>query len=96
MEPAIVDYILDIADATRHDEQLHLGVSPRGSLALSQAAQAAALLDGRDYVTPDDVKLLAVPVCAHRVISKSYLHNGGSNSTARIVQRVLEQVATPS
>src|SRR5690606_33340760 len=74
LDPAIVDYILDVVDATRHDEQLHLGVSPRGALALTQASQAAALLAGRDYVTPDDVKDLVVPVCAHRVISKTYLH----------------------
>ncbi len=96
LDPAIVDYILDVVDATRHDEQLHLGVSPRGALALTQASQAAALLAGRDYVTPDDVKDLVVPVCAHRVISKTYLHNGDVNATARILQDILEQVATPA
>src|SRR5437899_822381 len=56
MDTAIVDYILDIAEATRGDEELHLGVSPRGALALSQASQASAVLNGRDYVVPDDVK----------------------------------------
>ncbi len=94
--PAIVDYILDIADATRHNEQLHLGLSPRGALALTQASQAAALLAGRDYVTPDDVKELVIPVCAHRVISKTYLHNGDANAAARILQELLEQIATPA
>lgn len=96
MDPAIVDYILDVVDATRHDEQLHLGISPRGALALTQASQAAALLAGRDYVTPDDVKELVIPVCAHRVISKTYLHNGDSNAAARILEDLLDQVATPA
>lgn len=95
MEPAIVDYILDLADATRHDELLHLGVSPRGALALTQAAQASAVLDGRDYVTPDDVKQLFVAVCAHRVISRTYLSNGDSNATDRILKSILEQVPAP-
>ena len=96
LDTAIVDYILNIVEATRHDEELHLGVSPRGALALTQASQAAALLYGRDYVLPDDVKSLAIPVCAHRIISKSYLHNGDTNSTARILQRILDQVAAPN
>jgi len=95
IDTAIVDYILDLVDATRHDEQLHLGVSPRGALALTQAAQASAVLHGRDYVTPDDVKQLFIPVCAHRVVSKTYLSNGDANTTARILQSVLDQVPAP-
>jgi MoxR-like ATPase len=95
LDPAVVDYILDLVEATRHHEQLHLGVSPRGSLALTQGAQAAAVLNGRDYVTPDDVKELFIPVCAHRVISKTYLHNGDAQATGRVLQGVLGQVAAP-
>src|SRR3954449_11516284 len=95
MDAAIVDYILDLVDQTRHDEQLHLGVSPRGALALSQAVQASALLEGRDYVTPDDVKGLFIPVCSHRVVSKTYLHNGDANATARVLQTILDQMPTP-
>jgi MoxR-like ATPase len=95
MDPAIVDYILDLAEATRHDEQLHLGVSPRGALALTQASQASAVLEGRDYVTPDDVKQLFVPVCSHRVVSRTYLSNGDTNVTARILKAILDQVPTP-
>src|SRR5690606_6004417 len=85
MDRSIVDYILDIVDATRHDERLHLGISPRGALALTTAAQAHAVLMGRDYITPDDVKQLVVPVCAHRIISKTYLHNGDADATARVL-----------
>ncbi len=95
LDPAIVDYILDLVEATRHDEQLHLGVSPRGALALTQAVQASAVLNGRDFATPDDVKMLFIPVCAHRVVSKTYLHNGDANATARVLQAVLDQVPAP-
>jgi MoxR-like ATPase len=95
LDPAIVDYILDLIEATRESDELHLGVSPRGALALTQAAQASALLNGRDYVTPDDVKALFIPVCAHRVISKTYLHNGDSNATERVLQAILDRTATP-
>jgi MoxR-like ATPase len=95
VDPTILDYIIDVAEATRSHEQLHLGISPRGSLALTAACQARAVLNGRDYVTPDDVKELVVPVCAHRVISKSYLNNGDADSTARVLKTILDQVAAP-
>ncbi len=95
MDPAVVDYILDLVDATRHNDDLHLGVSPRGALALTQATQAAAMLANRDYVVPDDVKRLFLPVCAHRVVSKTYLHNGDANATGRVLQAVMDRVATP-
>ena len=95
LDPAIVDYILDLVEATRSHEELHLGVSPRGALALTQAAQASALLNGREFVTPDDVKSLFIPVCAHRVISKTYLHNGDANQTARVLQAILDQTPAP-
>lgn len=67
----IIDYIIDIAAATRRHEQVELGVSPRGSLALLDAARAYALLNGRDYVQPDDVQKLAGPVLLHRIQLKS-------------------------
>ena len=95
LDAALVEYILDLVEATRHEEQLHLGVSPRGALALTQAGQAAAVLEGRNYVVPDDVKTLFIPVCAHRVISKTYLHNGDARATERTLQGVLDRVATP-
>ena len=95
LDSAIVEYILDLVEASRHDEQLHLGVSPRGALALTQAVQASALLEGRDYATPDDVKGLFVPVCSHRVVSKTYLHNGDANATARVLESIMGMVAAP-
>ncbi len=95
IDASLVDYLLDLVESSRHHEQLHLGVSPRGALALSQASQAAALLAGRSYVTPDDVKKLFIPVCAHRVVSKTYLHNGDADATKRVLQTILDQVAAP-
>jgi MoxR-like ATPase len=95
LDPAIIDYLLDLVEATRNHDELHLGVSPRGALALTQASQASALLNGRDFVTPDDVKSLFIPVCAHRVISKTFLHNGDSRATERTLQGILDRIATP-
>jgi MoxR-like ATPase len=95
LDSAIVEYILDLVESTRHDEQLHLGVSPRGALALTQAVQASAVVHGRDYVTPDDVKALFIPCCAHRVVSKTYLHNGDANQTGRVLQAILDQTPAP-
>src|SRR5688572_11152929 len=96
IDNALIEYILNIVEASRNDEELHLGVSPRGALSLTQACQAAALLRGRDYVIPDDVKSLVIPVCGHRVISKTYLHNGDANVTSRVLQRIMDQTPTPS
>lgn len=95
LDAAIVDYILDIVEASREDEQLHLGISPRGALALTQASQAAAVLAGRDFVIPDDVKALVVPVCAHRAIGKAHLQNGDAGATARVLERIMQQVRAP-
>ena len=95
IDPAILDYILDLVEATRQHDELHLGVSPRGALALTHATQGAALLAGRDYVTPDDVKSLFLPACAHRVIGKSYLHNGDARGTEAVLKKILEHVPAP-
>jgi MoxR-like ATPase len=95
LEDSLLEYILDLVAATRHDEQLHLGVSPRGGLALTQAAQAAAMVRGRDYVIPDDVKSLFLSCCAHRVVSKTYLHNGDAAATSRMLQAILDRTPAP-
>ncbi len=96
LDSAIVNYILDIVEASRNDEEIHLGVSPRGSLALTAAVQASAILNGRDYALPDDVKALVIPVCAHRVISKAYLQSGDARMTARILQRIVDGIPVPN
>lgn len=66
--PALVDYVVRLVGATRTHPEVRLGVSPRGSLGLTAAARAWAATDGRAYATPDDVKALAVPVLAHRMV----------------------------
>ena len=68
VDDAIKDYIVSITIATRHHDDVYLGASPRGSLALFRTVQAVAALQGRDYAIPDDVKLLAEPVLGHRLI----------------------------
>ncbi|HEY1221502.1 MAG TPA: MoxR family ATPase [Bryobacteraceae bacterium] len=97
VEDALVDYILAIVEQTRHHESLALGVSPRGAQALYRAAQALALLEGRDYATPDDVKRLAVPVFSHRVVinTRNTLVERRLDAGERIIEQILTQVEVP-
>ncbi|WP_395298033.1 AAA family ATPase [Kitasatospora hibisci] len=69
----LVDYVIALVDATRNDPQIQVGASPRGGLALVQLARARAMLEGRDFLTPEDVKALAVPALAHRITLKPEL-----------------------
>lgn len=93
---SLVQYVIELVSATRVSEDLQVGVSPRGALALSQAARATALLAGRTYVVPDDIVSNVLPVCAHRIISKTYMHAGDTLTTRRIMQKVLESVPSPA
>jgi len=95
VDEAIDTYLLDIVEATSRCDDLHVGVSTRGALALYRAAQASALVAGRTYVVPDDVKGLAVPVLAHRVITKGYLHGGQREAVETLIERLVEEVAVP-
>jgi MoxR-like ATPase len=92
--PALKRYIVEIAHQTREHPEVYLGASPRGSLALFRTAQAMAALDGREYILPDDIKALAVPTLAHRVI----LGPGArlrDLTTSQIVEEVLHNVPVP-
>jgi MoxR-like ATPase len=90
--PEVADYTVAISNATRAHGEIAIGASPRASLALLHAAQANAVLEGRDYVVPDDVSRLASPVLAHRLI----LRDPGRLADARaIVQSVVGAVAVP-
>ncbi len=88
-------YIVDIVNETRNSDRIRLGVSPRGTLALMRAAQAWAAIEGRDYVLPDDVKAVAVPVLSHRIISRSQGTIRLSDSNSNIIQYIIETVAVP-
>jgi len=96
VDEALVDYIVRIGSASRGSDQLQIGVSPRGTLALAQAARATALLHLRDYVVPDDIISNVIPVCAHRVIARTYMHDGSPITTSRIMQQVIETVPSPA
>ena len=93
---SLVEYVIALAAATRDNDDLQVGVSPRGALALAQAARATAVLHGRDHCVPEDIVSNVLPVCAHRVISKTYMHAGDTATTRRIVQQVLETVPAPA
>jgi MoxR-like ATPase len=97
MDDALLDYIMAIVEKTRSHESLSLGVSPRGAQALYRAAQALALAEGREYAIPDDVKRLAVPVFAHRVVinTRVALAQRTSEVAERILQEILTQVEVP-
>lgn len=92
VDPSIKKYIVDIAAATRIDPEVALGVSPRGSQLLMRASQSAAFLSGRNFVKPEDTKLLAPYVFGHRVIPKQ---RGNKVSHAKLIARILETVPVP-
>jgi MoxR-like ATPase len=87
-------YIVDVVRATRTDHRVALGASPRGALALLKLARAVAALKRRDFVLPDDVKGMAVPALAHRIILKPELW-ASRVSAAQVVQGLLAQVPVP-
>lgn len=91
----IKKYIVDIVNETRSSDRVRLGVSPRGTLALMRTAQAWAAMDGRDYVLPDDVKAVAVPVLSHRIISRSQGTIRLTDSNANIIQYIIDTVPVP-
>jgi MoxR-like ATPase len=97
VDDALVDYMMEIVEKTRQHESLSLGVSPRGAQALYRATQAVALAEGRDYAIPDDVKRLAVPVFAHRVVinTRVALAQRTWELAERILQGILAEVEVP-
>jgi MoxR-like ATPase len=97
VQDAVVDYMLAIVERTRNHDALALGVSPRGSQALFRAVQALALVEGRDYAIPDDVKRLAAPLFAHRVVinTRTTLAPRRGDAGERIIEEILSQVEVP-
>lgn len=92
VDASIKKYIVEIASATRNDSEIALGVSPRGSQLLMRASQSAAFLSGRNFVKPEDTKLLAPFVFGHRVIPKQ---RGNKVSHSKLIARILETVPVP-
>lgn len=89
VENSLKQYILDLVRATREDDEVTLGVSPRGAVSLHKATQALAFIDGRDYAIPDDVKFLAPHVLSHRLIP------AGGKRSHTIVDRLLRSLPIP-
>lgn len=94
MHEAVRNYIVSVVNATRRHPHVQIGASPRGSLNLMHAGQAYAVLQGRDYVLPDDVKAVAEAVLSHRLILKPEARVRGIDS-AQVVAEVLQQVVVP-
>ncbi len=92
---AIKNYIINIVNESRESERIRLGISPRGTLALMRASQAWAAMEGRDFVLPDDVKTIAVPVLAHRIISRSQNTIRLTESNENIIEYILDKVPAP-
>jgi MoxR-like ATPase len=97
VDESLVDYMLAIVEKTRSSDSLALGVSPRGSQALYRAAQALALVEGRDYAIPDDIKRLAGPIFAHRVVvnARAALAQRRGDLGDRVIDDILSQIDVP-
>ncbi len=94
VSPVLMDYLVSLVQATRTNSQILSGVSPRGSLALLRASMALALVRGREYVVPEDIKELAVPVLAHRLVCARTID--GSRRTAAVMEQILNSVPVPT
>ena len=94
LEPRVAKYLLRIVERTRNRDELAAGVSPRGALSLVRLAQALAYLEGRDFVAPDDIKSLAAPALAHRVIYRGGLRTTLDEEYA-LMRRIVEEVEVP-
>jgi MoxR-like ATPase len=95
VEESVVDYLLDLVEATRKCDELSVGVSTRGALSLYRASQASAALDGRSFVTPDDIKQLAVPALSHRVIARGYASGQQRAALETLIRRLVSTVRVP-
>jgi MoxR-like ATPase len=94
VEKSIKKYIVDIVTKSRSHHEVYLGVSPRGSLALLKAGQALAMIYGRDFVLPDDIKYLAPFVLEHRIILKPDARYSGTQ-TSDVIEDILKKTAVP-
>ncbi len=97
VDESLLDYLINIVRTTRDTEILNLGVSPRGSLALYHASQALAYIEGRDFVIPDDIKRLVIPVFAHRIVVNSRFSTGlrRSDEAEAALREILRNINVP-
>jgi MoxR-like ATPase len=95
VDAALADYVLDLIEATRRHPEVTLGASTRAGLSLYRATQAAALIDGRDYVIPDDVKKLAPAVLAHRILTRGFRQSSRDDTAAAVLREIVEATPVP-
>ncbi len=96
MSETIADYMLAIVDATRTDQRIRIGVSTRGALALSAASRALAMVEGRDFVIPDDVRELAVPCLAHRISLAASLGDNSMAQSESVLEDIVASIQIPT
>lgn len=94
VHPVLIDYIVELARMTRQQDNVSIGVSPRGTLGMLNAARAYAYVAGRDYVVPEDIKILAPVVWAHRIVLQTGYMNMDNNE--QIVEHVVNNTAVPT
>lgn len=95
-DPSLADYLLDVVRATRSSDMFRVGVSTRGALSFYRGCQARAITFGRDYVIPDDIKQLAVPALAHRVIPEGVFQGADRQNVESQLGELLETIAVPT
>ena len=93
--PSIEEYAVALAQATRSDPSLHLGASPRATLQLVRAAKVWAALDAREFVIPDDLTALLVPVFAHRLLPARGVHRAGAQPVEAALAQIIDRVRVP-
>lgn len=95
-DESLVNYLLNIVHATRNSSQVQVGVSTRGAIAYYHAAQALALVEDRDHVIPDDIKRLAIPVLAHRIVPRGSLPGADRSGAEEFVNKLLSDIPVPT
>jgi len=96
VDASLLEYIIRLANATREHNELEVGLSPRGALALAHSARATAVLSGRDYAVPEDIYQNVLPVCAHRIVPRAFSDEGGTVAAIRILRSIAETVESPA
>lgn len=94
VHPQLMQYIVKIVNATRENENILAGVSPRGSILFMRVAQSYAAINGRNYVTPEDIKYLSLPVLAHRIVTKT--NYDGELKSEYYIKNILEEIEVPT
>ena len=96
VDTSLAEYMLELSVRTRSHNELTLGVSTRGTLTLYRAAQAVAFCEGRNYVIPDDIKQIVIPVLAHRIVCRAVLKEGHRQRASQVLKTLLDSVPVPS